>query len=266
LRTTCQATLIHPVFSVFLYGWPIGRRIAKLMLSLPSPAHAALKLVFMAFGMVGSLQAQDDGAIPGPMREEIFDALMANPPFTRSLGFSDSIILTGLAKFDQDIFATLMDIKTMESQIVSKTPNRDGWQLIDVGGHPDRSETWFAKIQIRGGEIVSIRYQKPPPRLPKSGTSGKGGSSSSAGGNLPAISDKQLSEAKAAAMNYKEGFLADGYPDKPPPEMISKLSRLNTSQREEINRTMFGHRNQGLGLDARRQIYEGLVDKAIQRR
>ena len=233
------------------------------MHSLSSPAQLALKLVFMALGMVGSLGAQDDGAIPRPMREETFEALMANPPFTRSLGFSDSIILTGVAKFDQDTFATLMDTKTMESQIVSKTPNREGWQLIGVGGHPSRAETWIAKIQIRGGEIVSIRYQKPPPR--PTGSNG-GSSSSSGGGNLPAISDKQVSEAKAAALNYKDGFLADGYPDKPPRAMVEKLSRLSTSQREEINRTMFGHRNQGLGLDARRQIYESLVDRAMQRR
>ena len=234
------------------------------MHSLSSPAQLALKLVFMALGMVGSLGAQDDdGAIPQPMREETFEALMANPPFTRSLGFSDSIILTGVAKFDQDTFATLMDTKTMESQIVSKTPNREGWQLIGIGGHPARTETWIAKIQIRGGEIVSIRYQKPPPR-PTGSNSGSRGSSG--GGNLPAISDKQLSEAKAAALNYQDGFLADGYPDKPPRAMVEKLSRLSTTQREEINRTMFGHRNQGLGLDARRQIYEGLVDRAIQRR
>ncbi len=233
------------------------------MHSLSSPAQLALKLVFMALGMVGSLHAQDDGAIPRPMREETFEALMANPPFTRSLGFSDSIILTGVAKFDQDTFATLMDTKTMESQIVSKTPNREGWQLIGVGGHPSRAETWIAKIQIRGGEIVSIRYQKPPPR-PTGSNSGSRGSSG--GSNLPAISDKQLSEAKAAALNYKDGFLADGYPDKPPRAMVEKLSRLSTTQREEINRTMFGHRNQGLGLDARRQIYEGLVDRAMQRR
>jgi hypothetical protein len=211
--------------------------------------------------------AQDDGAIPRPLRDETFDALMANSPFTRSLGISDSLILTGVARFDQDTYATLMDTKTMESIIVSRQPNREGWQLVGVGGDPARTQTWSAKIQIRGGEVVTIRYQKPPPRPPKSSASGKsGGSSSGGGGNLPAISDKQVSEAKAAAVNYKEGFLADGYPDKPPAEMVSKLSRLSTSQREEINRTMFGHRNQGLGLDARRQIYEGLVDRAIQRR
>jgi hypothetical protein len=226
-------------------------------------------LILLTAGLYAIMaHAQDDGAIPRPMRGETFDDLMANPPFTRSLGISDSLILTGVAKFDRDVFATLMDTKTMESQIVSRTPNRDGWQLIGVGGDPARTETWSAKIQIRGGEVVSIRYQKPPPRPSKSGTGGSsgGGSSSGGSGNLPAISNSQISEAKAAAVNYKDGFLADGYPDKPPREMVEKLSRLSTSQREEINRTMFGHRNQGLGLDARRQIYEGLVNRALQRR
>lgn len=224
-----------------------------------------LLLLLPAAGLYAIVaQAQDDGAIPRPMRDETFDDLMANPPFTRSLGISDSLILTGVAKINREVFATLMDTRTMESQIVSKTPNRGGWQLIGVSGDPARTETWSAKIQIRGGEVVSIRYQKPPPRPSKSGTSGPGGSGS--GGNLPAISNSQISEAKAAAVNYKDGFLADGYPDKPPREMVEKLSRLSTSQREEINRTMFGHRNQGLGLDARRQIYEGLVDRALQRR
>jgi len=234
------------------------------MRSLSSPIQLALKLVVMAIGMVGSLQAQDDEAIPRPMREETFEALMANPPFTRSLGFSDSIILTGVAKFDQDTFATLMDTQTMESQIVSKIPNREGWQLIGVGGNPAKAETWIAKIQIRGGEIVSIRYQKPPPRPPKSGASGKGSSGSSGGSGT--LTTAQISEARAAAVNYKEGFTSDGYPRQPPREMVEKLSRLNVNQREEINREMISHRNRGLGLDERRKIYEGLVDRAMQRR
>jgi hypothetical protein len=227
--------------------------------------HRFIHLIAAILGTIAA-SAENDG-IPRPLSDTTFDALMANSPFTRSLGISDSLILTGVARFDQDTYATLMDTKTMESIIVSRQPNRDGWQLVGVGGDPARTQTWSARIQIGGGEVVTIRYQKPPPRPPKSTASGKGGGSSSGGsGNLPAISDKQVSEAKAAAVNYKEGFLADGYPDKPPAEMVSKLSRLSTSQREEINRTMFGHRNQGLGLDARRQIYEGLVDRALQRR
>jgi hypothetical protein len=39
-----------------------------------------------------------------------------------------------------------------------------------------------------------------------------------------------------------------------------------TSQRETINQQMLGLRNQGLGLDERRKIYEGLVDRSLQSR
>ena len=240
--------------------------VQQAMRLITSLGSRVFGLVFLALAIRGTLRSQvEDRAIPRPLRHETFDALMTNSPFTRSLGISDSLILTGVARFDQNTFATLMDTRTMESIMVSRQPNREGWQLVGVGGDPARTQTWSAKIQTAGGEVVTIRYQKPPPRPPKS-VSGSRGSSGSGGGNLPAISDKQIGEAKAAALNYKDGFLADGYPDKPPREMVEKLSRLSTSQREEINRTMFGHRNQGLGLDARRQIYEGLVDRALQRR
>jgi hypothetical protein len=48
--------------------------------------------------------------------------------------------------------------------------------------------------------------------------------------------------------------------------MVAKLSRLSVSQREDINRQMLGLRNQGLGLDERRKIYENLVDRSDQGR
>lgn len=212
-----------------------------------------------------SLPPDDDGAIPRAVNMEEFEALVTNSPFTRSLGVSDSLILTGVAHFEKDTFATLLDTKTFESHVVSKTPNFQGWQLVDVGGHTAEIETWSAKIQIPGGEIVSIRYQKPPP-IPARTKSTGGSSSGASGGNSPPLSTAQMTEAKTAAVNYKEGFNADGYPKAPPPEMVAKLSRLSTSQREDINKQMFGLRNQGLGLDERRKIYEGMVDRSLQRR
>lgn len=207
----------------------------------------------------------DDGAIPQPMRLDEFEALVMNPPFTRSLGVSDSLILTGVAHFENDVVATLLDTATMESQVVSRTANFQGWQLVGFGGDPDRMQTWTARIQIPGGEVVSIRYQEPPKKrlVAKSGTSGSSGSS---GGKSAALSSSQMSDAKKAAVNYKEGFDADGYPKAPPPEMVSKLSKLSVSQREDINKQMFGYRNQGLGLDERRKIYENLVDRSVQGR
>lgn len=214
-----------------------------------------------AEAMPQAQQAEDDGAIPRAVHMEDFDALVTNSPFTRSLGVSDSLILTGVAHMEQEVYATLLDTKTFESHVVSRTPNYQGWQLVGVGGRSEEMQTWSARIQVPGGEVISVRYQKPPPRPAKS----KAGSSS-AGGSAPAISSAQMNEAKSAAVNYKEGFSSDGYPKAPPPEMVAKLSRLSTSQREDINRQMFNYRNQGLGLDERRKIYEGLVEKSLQRR
>jgi hypothetical protein len=48
--------------------------------------------------------------------------------------------------------------------------------------------------------------------------------------------------------------------------MVQKLSRLSVGQREDINRQMFGLRNRGLGMEERRRIYEGMVDRATQGR
>ena len=208
--------------------------------------------------------SDDDSAIPRSVDEADFEALFTNSPFTRSLGVSDSIILTGVAQIEGDVFATLLNTETMESQVVSKTANLQGWQLVGVGGNAAESRTWTAKIQVAGGQVISVRYQKPPTKRARP-TSG-GGSSGGSGGSLPPLSSSQMAEAKKAAVNYQEGFSSDGYPRKPPPEMVQKLSRLSVSQREDINKQMLGLRNKGLGLDERRKIYENLVDRSTQSR
>ncbi|WP_395740054.1 hypothetical protein [Prosthecobacter sp.] len=236
--------------------------------SLPSAVLAALCLALPLQAQDGMPMPQprlpdDDGAIPRVVNMEEFEALVTNSPFTRSLGVSDSLILTGVAHFEKDVYATLLDTKTFESHVVSRIPNYQGWQLVGVGGVSDEMQTWSAKIQVPGGEVISVRYQKPPPRPPRTKS---GGSSSGSGGSTPQLTSSQLSEAKTAAVNYKEGFSSDGYPKAPPPEMVAKLGRLSTSQRETINQQMLGLRNKGLGLDERRKIYEGLVDRSLQQR
>ncbi|MBN8418291.1 MAG: hypothetical protein J0L73_05200 [Verrucomicrobia bacterium] len=237
-------------------------RIAREPMKL---LHTALFMALIVTTHAAEPDAdQDDGAIPQPVNMEAFDALLTNSPFTRSLGVSDSLILTGVAHFEKDVYATLLDTKTFESHVVSRIPNHQGWQLVGVGGHSAEIQTWSAKIQVPGGEVISVRYQKPPPKPPRSKSGGS--SSGTSGGNAPPLTSSQLNEAKTAAVNYKEGFSSDGYPKAPPPEMVAKLSRLSTSQRETINQQMLGLRNQGLGLDERRKIYEGLVDRSLQRR
>ncbi len=239
----------------------------------PPPAFTQallLGVVLLGLGGVMTLRGaeEDDGAIPRALQEDAFDALLAGSPFTRSLGVSDSLILTGVVHVEDDVLATLLDTRTQESQVVSRQPNFKGRRLVGLEGSPERTQTWSARVQIPGGEVVSIRYQKPPPRSGGSKSGARNGSSSgsTSGDKLPPLSDSQIKEARLAAENYKEGFSSDGYPRQPPPEMVAKLSRLSTGQREEINREMLGHRNRGLGLDDRRKIYEGLVDRAVQRR
>ncbi|MDZ4288147.1 MAG: hypothetical protein U0984_09320 [Prosthecobacter sp.] len=250
------------------------------MIPLPHAlVRKALKLAHSALfaGLCGMVTARgaettreapspnDSGAIPQPLQNDGFEALLASSPFTRSLGVSDSLILTGVARFGNDVFATLLDTKTMDSQVISQTPNGEGWQLIGVGGDPAKLQTWTAKIQIPGGEVISIRYQKPPPK-PARASAGASGSGGGAGGNGPPLSASQMEEAKQAAVNYREGFNSDGYPRQPPPEMVEKLSRLSVDQRADINRQMIGFRNRGLGMEERRRIYEDTVNRATQGR
>jgi hypothetical protein len=210
--------------------------------------------------------SHDDGLIPQPLQIDEFAALIASPPFTRSLNRSDSLILTGVARIDKDVVATVFDTETQKAQVVSQTPNQEGWQLLGVGGDPADALTWTAKIQIPGGEVISIRYQPPPPKRGQY-SSGAYGSGSGSGSSAP-LTASQLEEAKKAAVNYREGFSSDGYPSQPPPEMVARLSRLSVDQREEINRQMISIRNRGtnMSMDERRRIYESMVDRASQNR
>lgn len=240
-----------------------------ILLTLRSALFLGLMSVGVARGAEMAGVAPDEGDEAVVLRrvdESVFEVLFTNPPFTRSVDPSDSIILTGLASVNGEVVATVLDTATMRSQVVSKSPNAQGWQLIGVGGEEAVARTWRAQIRIGGGEVIAVRYQKPPVKSSRA-TSGSGsGGGSGSTGKAPPLSSGQLAEAKKAAVDYKEGFSSDGYPNKPPAEMVAKLSRLSVAQREGINQQMQGYRNQGLGLEERRKIYERLVEREGQGR
>jgi hypothetical protein len=202
--------------------------------------------------------------LPEPVTAKHFDALTTHSPFLRSVGLSDSIVLTGIARFEGDVFATLFDTDSRESHLVSATANQNGWQLVDVGGDETDLESLTAKVQIAGGELISIRYEKLPEKLTRGGPGGGANGGSSSGNGSTKLSSRQLEEAKKAARNYKDGFSSDGYPDKPPSEVVKKLQKISESQRESINRRMIELRNRGLGMDERRRIYNDMVDRSAQ--
>ena len=209
-------------------------------------------------------QASESVDLPS-LDTRVFEVLYQNSPFTRSVDPANSLLLTGVATIQGEVVATLFDTATGKSQVISKEANQQGWALVGLEGDGSESRTWRAQVRLAGGEVVEVRYQRPPVKGAGGAAAGGGGAGGTPG-SAPALSSSQLAEAKKAAVDYREGFSSDGYPNRPPPEMVEKLSRLSVSQREEINRQMLGYRNQGLGLDERRRIYENLVDRTVQGR
>lgn len=142
--------------------------------SLFRAATAAAALLACAL-----VRAQDDAAddsLPKPFNPRQLAALIENPPFTRSVNPSDSLVLSGLAFIDGKPVATLFNTETKESLVVSETPNLKGWTLNEAPAVTDITRAQ-AKISI-GGEIVSIRYNKDalaPDKLRRERGSSSGG-------------------------------------------------------------------------------------------
>lgn len=202
--------------------------------------------------------SKDREIIPEPVSAETFSALTEHSPFARSVGLSDSIVLTGVARIEDRLFATLVDTETAETHLVTDTANSLGWQLVEVSGDEADLESLTARVLTAGGDQVSIRYDKAASEaaLKRSGKT-------SSGGGGPKLNSGQLKEAKWAAENYRKGFSADGYPREPPPEVVQKLSRMSSQQREALNRRMIDLRNRGLGMEERRKIYNESINRTL---
>lgn len=251
----------------------------NLRIASPVLLIVAILVSTVAWNSVASDSSSRDGnsdspVIPKPVNDESYSALIEKSPFLRSIGLSDSLVVTGVAYIEEDIFATLYDLKTRESYVVGEKSNSEGWQLVSVKGDQSDLETLTARIKIAGSEVVSIRYVKLDAKAFQKSKSSKsisrkspGGGTGPHGGTDPRVLTRdQMADAKNGAQNYKEGFQADGYPDKPPAATVAKLQKLSTQQRESINVKMFEFRNRGLGLPERVKIYEGMLDRAVQSR
>ena len=219
-------------------------------------------------------------ALPDQVTEDHFAALKQHSPFQRTLDLSKSLIITGVARIADAPVATLLDLETSKTSVVSTdTVSPEGWQLVEVNGNLSDIETLTAKIKMSGGgEIFSIRYEKAPAQTKgpngvmvsnRIGNGTPGGGTGPHGGPDPRVlTPDQLNDARNAARNIKEGFKADGYGDNQviPSEVVSKISRLSIEQRESINVKMYEYRNRGLGMPERQQIYNRLLDEAVRRR
>ncbi|MEM6280456.1 MAG: hypothetical protein AAF733_13320 [Verrucomicrobiota bacterium] len=201
--------------------------------------------------------ASADNILPRPVTEESFSDLRESSPFRRAIDYSDSLVFTGVARIEGNLYATLFDSESSESHVVSETPDENGWQLVDVSGDEADLESITAKIQVQSGEVVSIRYQQMEF---KSQPGNAGGSRESS------LSQEQIDAARRAAQDPAVGFRGDGYRGPPPPEVMAKLRQISPAQREQLARRVMQMRNNGVESEVRTQFYREALDRAVRGR
>src|SRR4051812_32607431 len=115
-----------------------------------------------------------DPDVPMPFDAASAAPLLEHPPFTRPLNLSESLLLTGVAYVDGKPVATIKDVITNKSYLVSDEPNAMGWRLAEASPNTrlDRAEV---KLMI-GSEIVPVRYSQIQmmPQRRSGGSSGSG--------------------------------------------------------------------------------------------
>lgn len=97
-----------------------------------------------------------DPDLPQPFDPSTLAAIVENPPFSRIVSVSDSLVLTGMAYVDGKPVVTIFDKDSKQSIVVTEEPNLKGWKL--VGARPSEKID-FAQAQIAiGGETFNIRH------------------------------------------------------------------------------------------------------------
>ena len=217
-------------------------------------------IIVLATCLVGMTALSQEEHLPTPITSEAFSHLKNHSPFLRSLDYSESFVLTGMARIEGNIYATLFDSESSESRIVSERMNPDGWQLVDMEGNESDLESLTANIQINGGQVFAIRYQEAEFK-PIQGATG-----ANRPGAGPGLNQEQLDAARRAGQDPAAVFRGDGYRGPPPPEILDKLRKISPSQREQLARRVMQMFNNGVDSEVRFKFYRESLDRAVQRR
>ena len=213
-------------------------------------AFALAKGAFLWLAVAGPVAAED----PTPVSADDFTALTANSPFLRSLDLSQSLILTGIARIEGDLYATLFDREARQTHIVSKSANVLGWRMVEVTGNSSDLETVTARIAVPSGEVFTVRFDE---NQLKPGDGKPGGGPGAAPGQ---------SNPDSPANNYREGIRGDGFRGPPPPEIVEKLSRMTESQREQMILRIreLREKNPEISSEERRTIFNRMLDRELE--
>lgn len=198
--------------------------------------------------------------VPAAVTELDFDALKTNSPFLRSLDLSQSLILTGIARIEGNLYATLLDRETKETHVVSKAANPQGWRMIAVAGDQHDLETVTAQIAMTSGEVFAVRFDehqlKPGEARPGAGPGG------------PGPPPRRGPDGRPVYANFREGISGDGFRGPPPPEMVAKLEKLDERTRDRLIEGIreYREKNPNVSSEDRQRLFTKMVDEELRRR
>lgn len=99
-----------------------------------------------------------DPDLPRALSAGCFDELRKSSPFTRTLDWSTTLKLTGVAYVDGQPVATIYHTKTKKRYLLDSTPNEFGWRVAEV---TPSSEIEAVQVQIiADSETITIGYSE----------------------------------------------------------------------------------------------------------
>lgn len=197
--------------------------------------------------------------IPLPVTEDDFAALKASSPFLRSLDLSQSLKLTGVARIEGQLYATLVDRESKKTHLVTQAANPEGWRMVAVGGNQADLTSVTAEIAMASGEVFAVRYDEtqlhPPEARPGAPGSSQGG-------------PQRGPDGRPVYANFREGISGDGFRGPPPPEMVAKLEKLDEKTRDRLIQGIREYRdkNPNVSSEDRQRLFTRMVDEELRRK
>lgn len=198
-------------------------------------------------------------AIPAPVTADDFAALKTSSPFLRSLDLSQTLKLTGVARIEGQLYATLVDRESKKTHLVTQAANPEGWRMVAVAGNQADLTTVTAEIAMASGEVFAVRYDEtqlhPPENRPGSPGSAQGGAQPGADG-------------RPVNRDFREGISGDGFRGPPPPEMVAKLEKLDEKTRDRLIQGIREYRdkNPDVSSEDRQRLFTRMVDEELRRK
>ncbi len=235
-----------------------------MAIALTSPLQRApskwivMALAALAFEAASSGEEVAPG-LPEPLTADDFAPLKTSSPFLRSLDLSQSLKLTGVARIEGQLYATLVDRESKKTHLVTQAANPEGWRMVAVAGNQADLTTVTAEIAMASGEVFAVRYDEqqlhPPESQPGALGGAQGGPQRGADGR-PVYSD------------FREGISGDGFRGPPPPEMVAKLEKLDEKARDRLIQGIREYRdkNPDVSREDRQRLFTRMVDEELRRK